>query len=147
MKKRLVVNKGAVVAIALLGSVALGFPSLGPKGAAQAGEGTGAKSPLAIGDKFDVDDLIERVRNSSAIGVFTKLSLRSQVEGLVEDLRRFHEVGRNDPPLRRLHKRFNLLMMKLMSLLQDRDPKLSSDIYQAREALWSKLADREEFRK
>lgn len=138
MKGPMNIHRSVLIAVALLGSVALGFPGPEWEGPVQ--------EKKAGGNKFDVNDLTERVRNSSAIGIFTKLSLRNQVEDLLEDFRRFHDMGRNDPPLHNLRQRFNLLVMKLISLLQDRDPKLSSDIYQAREVLWSNLADREKFR-
>jgi hypothetical protein len=42
---------------------------------------------------------------------------------------------------------FDMLLMKVMALLQDRDPALAGSIHASREALWGVLADREKFQK
>jgi hypothetical protein len=106
----------------------------------------GSKSPPTVGGSdFDVNKLAERLRASSAIGVFTKLALRNEVDDLLDAFRRFH-AGQNGQ-LAELRERFNLLLMKIISLLQDRDPKLSNDIFNAREVLWAKLVDPKEFSK
>jgi len=44
-----------------------------------------------------------------------------------------------------LRRSYNLLLMKLLSLLQDEDPKLSSEIVSSREAIWDLLADPKKF--
>jgi hypothetical protein len=104
-----------------------------------------AKSPATAEGDFDVNKLADRLRASSAIGVFTKLALKNEVDDLLDAFRRFH-TGQGDP-LAELRERFNLLLMKIASLVQDKDPKLSKDIFNAREVLWAKLVDPKEFSK
>jgi len=94
---------------------------------------------------FDINKLADRLRASSVIGVLTKLALRNDVDDLLDTFRRFH-AGQSDL-LAELRERFNLLLMKITSLLQDKDAKLSKDIFNAREVLWAKLVNPKEFSK
>lgn len=89
---------------------------------------------------LDLDSLEKRLRETRAIGFFTKLSLKNQVDDLLEQFRRFHE-GRGEKLLAELRERYDLLLLKVLSLLQDRDPSLARDISASREALWALLAD------
>jgi len=77
--------------------------------------------------------------------VFTKLSLKNQVDDLLEQLRAFHQ-GQDKAALAKLRQEYDLLLLKGMSLLQDRDPALARDISTSREALWNLLADPAKFR-
>lgn len=95
---------------------------------------------------FDINKLADRLRASPVIGMLTKLALKNEVDGLLDAFRHFH-AGQNDQPLAELRERFNFLLMKITSLLQDKDPRLSKDIFNAREVLWAKLADPKEFSK
>jgi len=62
----------------------------------------------------------------------------------MDRFRRFHS-GEVHPPLEKLRDQFNLLFMKVVTLLQDRDPALGQEIAKGREILWGKLADPGEF--
>ncbi len=97
-------------------------------------------------NEFDLDALADRVRASTSIGFLTKLSLRNQVDDLVEAFRRFHSGERN-PPLAELRQSFNFLIMKITSLVQDNEPELANDIFNARGVLWARLTDPKEFSK
>jgi hypothetical protein len=44
-----------------------------------------------------------------------------------------------------LRRSYDLLMMKVLSLLQDRDQMLASDILASRERIWGLLADPKTF--
>ena len=44
-----------------------------------------------------------------------------------------------------LRRSYDLLMMKVLSLLQDEDQKLASAIVSSREAIWGLLADPKKF--
>lgn len=94
---------------------------------------------------LDLKSLERRLRETSAIGVFTKLSLKNQVDDLLEEFRTFHQ-GRAAATLVELRERFDLLVLKVLSLLQDSDVALARDIAASREALWSHLADPAKFR-
>jgi hypothetical protein len=88
--------------------------------------------------------LEKRLRETSAIGVFTKLSLKNQVDDLLEQFAAFHQ-GRDTANLRALRESYDLLLLKVLSLLQDKDPALASDIAGSREALWKLLTDPTKF--
>lgn len=98
----------------------------------------------AVVATLDLKSLENRLRETRAIGFFTKLSLKNQVDDLVERFRRFHADGR--ATLEDLRERYNLLFLKVLSLLQDDDPKLFRDITASREAIWDLLADPVKFR-
>ena len=93
---------------------------------------------------LDLEELEARIRQTNAIGFFTKLELKGQVDDLLDDFRDFHEAT-GDLSLDELRERFNLLMLKVLSSLQDEDPELSGDIVVARPALWTVLSDPAKF--
>ena len=93
----------------------------------------------------DLSSLEKRLRDTSAIGVFTKLALKNEVDDLLARFRAFH-AGRGGTPLATLRDNFDLLVLKVISLLQDKDPPLARDISTSREALWSLLADPAKFK-
>jgi hypothetical protein len=95
---------------------------------------------------LDLPALEQRLRDTHAIGVFTKLSLKNQVDDLLGEFRAFHG-GRSRPPLTDLRQHYDLLLMKVLTLLQDGDPPLASAILASREAIWAMLADPEKFHK
>jgi hypothetical protein len=93
---------------------------------------------------LDIAALEQRLRETHAIGVFTKLSLKNQVDDLLAEFRaHFHSNG--TPPLSGLRQRYDLLMMKVLSLLQDSDPALAQTIGSSREAIWGVLSDPTKF--
>lgn len=93
---------------------------------------------------LDLASLKKRLRETEALGFFTKLSLKNQVDDLVEQFRAFHE-GRGRPRLAELRERYDLLLLKVLSLLQESDPPLACDISASRETLWNLLADPAKF--
>jgi len=103
-----------------------------------------APTPPPRPASLDLTSLEKRLRETQAIGVFTKLSLKNQVDDLLEQLAAFHE-GRGQTPLAKLRESYDLLLLKVLSLLQDKDPALARDIASSREALWNLLADPAKF--
>ncbi|MGH7209272.1 MAG: hypothetical protein ACREIL_07800 [Nitrospiraceae bacterium] len=85
-------------------------------------------------------ELVARLRETKAIGLFTKLALKNQIDDLHGKLRCYH-AGTCDSPLPTLREEFNLLLMKVLSLLQDDDPDLFRTLAGARGILWNKLTD------
>ena len=94
----------------------------------------------AVAPPLDLAGLEKRLRATKAIGVFTKLSLKNQVDDLVEQFKAFHQ-GRSEATLAELRERYNLLMLKVLSLLQSNDPSLARDLTASREAIWAVLTD------
>lgn len=97
--------------------------------------------PLAL----DLDGLEKRLKDTSALGVLTKLSLKNEIDDLIDDVGRFHRKQRGE--LAALRERFELLLMKVTSLLQEKEPELAREVAGAREGLWKLLADPGEFAK
>lgn len=84
--------------------------------------------------------LQDQLRQTKAIGFMTKLTLKGQVDDL---LSRFedHYRGKTKETMKDLRRAYDLLMMKVLSLLQDEDQQLASAIVASREAIWGLLAD------
>lgn len=95
---------------------------------------------------LDLADLEQRLRDTHAIGVFTKLSLKNQVDDLLSEFRTLYK-GPTKHPSAELRQRYELLLLKVLSLLQDRDPQLAAAISSSREAIWAILADLDKFSK
>jgi hypothetical protein len=93
---------------------------------------------------LDLASLEQRLKDTRAIGVFTKLSLKNQVDALLDQLRNFHS-GKLPPSLGELRQSYDLLLMKVLSLLQDGDPSLAKAISSSREAIWDILSDPQKF--
>lgn len=91
---------------------------------------------------LDLKSLEQRLKETSAVGVLTKLSLKNQVDDLVGRFRAFHG-GQRPPTLGDLRPSFDLLLMKVLSLLQDKDAALAKDIDASRNSLWEVLTDRD----
>jgi hypothetical protein len=94
---------------------------------------------------LDLASLETRLRATGAIGVFTKLSLKNQVGDLLDQFKTFHHGGA--PPLIRLREEYELLLLKVLSLLQEHDASLASAISASRESIWGILVDPVKFAK
>jgi hypothetical protein len=101
-------------------------------------------SKQAATPALDLKSLEKRLRETTAIGVFTKLALKNQVDDLLDRFRAFHQ-GKGGTSLAELRQSYDLLIMKVLSLLQDSDAALARDIVTSREAIWSLLADPAKF--
>jgi len=130
-----------------------GSASSGTPGTTTSTPGTGAATtPGAKGatpppaPTLDLNSLKERLKDTRAIGVFTKLSLKNQVDDLLGQLRAFH-AKKTATPLSELRQRYDLLLGKVLSLLQDGDPPLAAAISQSRDSIWAILSDPQQFAK
>ena len=93
---------------------------------------------------LDLKGLEQRLKSTKAIGIFTKLALKNQVDDLLAKFRAFHD-GRQPPTLADLRPNYELLIMKVQSLIQKDDPELADDVTRSREAIWGVLADKNKF--
>jgi hypothetical protein len=109
---------------------------------AAAAKPAAAESPQA--PTLDLGSLEQRLKDTKAIGVFTKLSLKNQVDDLLGQLRAFHK-GAARTPAAALRQKYDTLIIKVLTLLQDGDPQLASAIASSREALWGILMDPQKF--
>lgn len=87
----------------------------------------------------------QRLRDTSAIGVFTKLSIKNQVDDLLKSFSGYH-AGHVPPTLDQLHQRYDGLLLKVVTLIQDDDATLAASISASRAAIWEILSNRESFR-
>lgn len=93
---------------------------------------------------LDMAGLTSRLRETRAIGVFTKLALKNQVDDLMAQFRQHYAADAAAAPAA-LREPYNLLVLKVLSLVQDDDPELARLLSGSREAIWGILADREKF--
>jgi hypothetical protein len=100
--------------------------------------------PVAAASTLDLKGLEQRLRDTHAIGLFTKLSLKNQVDDLLAQFKAFHQ-GQSRSTLGQLRQQYELLLMKVVSLLQDGDPGLANAVLSSREALWGILTDPKRF--
>jgi hypothetical protein len=95
---------------------------------------------------LDLAGLEQRLRDTNAIGVFTKLSLKNQVNDLLDEFREFHD-GKINVPLADLRQQYEQLLLKVVTLLQDADAPLARAVSSSREAIWGILVDPKTFAK
>jgi hypothetical protein len=98
------------------------------------------KAPATL----DLKSLEQQLKDTKAIGVLTKIALKNQVDDLLDKFRAFYQ-GKLKTTLAELRQPYDLLVLKVLSLLQDSDPSLASSIAASREAIWGILADPKKF--
>jgi hypothetical protein len=101
-------------------------------------------APRPSAPPLDLAALEARLRDTKAIGVFTKLSLKNQVDDLLDKFRAYYK-RQAQTTLAELRRPYDMLLLKVLSLLQDSDPPLARDIVASREAIWGILADPQKF--
>jgi hypothetical protein len=106
------------------------------------------ESPSPVAKKpepaLDVASLKARLRDTKAIGVFTKLALSNQVDDVMQQFRA-HYLGGQKTSVAALRQPFDTLVLKVLALIQNDDPSLARTISASREAIWNILADPEKF--
>ena len=93
---------------------------------------------------LDLTALKEQLKSTKAIGLMTKLTLKNQVDDLLDGFRDLY-AGKGKSTMPQLRQSYDMLMLKVLSLLQDKDQKLASDIVASREVIWGLLADPKKF--
>jgi hypothetical protein len=93
---------------------------------------------------LDMAALKARLRDTNSIGVFTKLALKSQVDDLMKQFRAYYQSGK-DSSVTSLRQPYDMLVLKVLAVVQDNDPSLAREISGSREAIWGILADRQKF--
>ncbi len=89
---------------------------------------------------LDIATLKTRLRETNAIGVFTKLALKNQVDDLLQQFRA-HYLSGQKTSVAALRQPYDMLILKVLALIQDSDPSLAQTISGSREAIWGILAD------
>jgi hypothetical protein len=98
----------------------------------------------AAAPPLDLKSLETRLKETKAIGVFTKLALKNQIDELLDRFRAFYQ-GRVGVSLVELRRSYDMLVMKTLALLQDADAPLAGALASSRESIWGILSDRAKF--
>ena len=93
---------------------------------------------------LDLATLTQRLKDTKAIGVLTKIALKNQVDDLLNQFRGLYQ-GKLKTTLAELRQSFDLLILKVLALLQDSDSALAAAIVASREAIWRILSDPAKF--
>jgi hypothetical protein len=93
---------------------------------------------------LDLKSLETRLKETAAIGVFTKLALKNQIDDLLDRFRAFYQ-GKLKTSLAELRRSYDQLVLKVLALLQDADPPLASAVAASREAIWGILSNPAKF--
>lgn len=112
-------------------------------------EPTKAAAPVVAERKaepsLNISDLTTGLRETHAIGTFTKLALKNQLDDLLQRFRTTHQSGQQ-PRAAGLRQPFDALVGKVLGLLQSGDPALAHKIQNSREGIWSILSDPQKFK-
>jgi len=94
----------------------------------------------------DFEILEQRIRKTSAIGGLAKLKLSGDIKKMVADLKTYHGGG-SPHTLEQHREQYDLLYMKVVSRVQDKDPELFHHLCNAWEPLWTTLQDENNLKK
>jgi len=89
---------------------------------------------------LDLVALEKQLKSTKAIGVFSKIALKNQVDDLMKKFRD-HYKGKDKTTMADLRQSYDLLMMKVLTMVQDDDKNLAAAIVSSRAAIWDLLAD------
>jgi hypothetical protein len=106
--------------------------------------GTPPEVAKAQAPPLDLASLETRLKETKAIGVLTKIALKNQIDDLLDQFRAFYQ-GKLKTTLAELRRPYELLLLKVLSLLQDTDPTLASALVASRDAIWGILSDPAKF--
>ncbi len=90
--------------------------------------------------ELGLEQLVERLKKTKAIGFLTKLAIRSDVLDFKKSVESYRKRGTFGENTGMLKDRFNGLMLKILTLLE-RDQTLSRDVHLARESIWKSLVE------
>ncbi len=89
---------------------------------------------------ISMDELVERLKASKAIGFFTKLAIRSDVLDFQAKVIKTRKKKQLEVQMPNIKASFNGLLLKIMALLEN-DPDLSKKIYSARHSILQSLLE------
>ena len=90
--------------------------------------------------EISLDGLRSSLRETDAIGFTTKLSLKHDLDSLLDSFDDYHQ-GRGEESLPSLRERFATLLTATLALLKDDDPKLFQRLWDAQGHLWLIVSD------
>jgi len=102
-----------------------------------------AKKPT---ESLDLPSLVAKLKATDSVSLASKFALKRQIDDLLRQVRAVHH-GESRAPMGDLRKSYDGVVVRVVSLVQDREPSLASAVIASRERIWSILADPEEFNK
>jgi hypothetical protein len=135
-------SESPVQAAAPAAPAAAKSPASQPVTAKQESIAAPASKPTA--PPLNLTTLEERLKTTNAIGVLTKITLKNQVDDLLDEFRAYYN-GKLKTTLADLRRSYDRLVLKVLSLLQDSDPSLAAAIAASRDAIWGILSDPAKF--
>ncbi len=117
-------------------------PQVSPSSDSQPPESKTVRDQVGV---FNIDVLVERMKQTDAIGVISKLSLKNKVDDLLEQANKI-KTAEPDTDFSQakleLRENFEGLILKTVALLnKGEDFALAEDIYLAREELWKSIME------
>ena len=97
-----------------------------------------------VSSRLDLTSLEKRLKETHAIDVLDKIAFRNQVDDLLSQFHAYYQ-GTLKTTLADLRRPYDLLVLELLSLLQDKDPPLAAAVVASREAIWVILTDPAKF--
>ena len=93
---------------------------------------------------IDLELLAEALADTSAIGFFDKVRLKTDIDRMLSRLKAYHN-GRGKFTIEQLEEQYNLLLMKIAIRLQENDLLLHKQLCNAWLKIWVDLSDAELF--
>jgi len=95
---------------------------------------------------IDFETLEKEITKTKAIGLMTKIKLKGDINKLLSELKTFH--AGNSPLTQEQHReQYDLLYMKVVTLVQEKDPDLHHQLCNAWEPIWVSLQDENNLKK
>lgn len=94
----------------------------------------------------DLDLLEDLLKETKAVGVMTKLKLKGEITKLLKKVDAYHD-GKSRLTMAQIREQYDLLYMKVVSLLQGKDDDLHHQLCNSWDQIWSTLEDPEQFKK
>jgi len=85
-------------------------------------------------------ELKERLKDTDAIGFFTKLAIRNDIVDLMGKIKQYRKKSMLKAKMKEIRASFDGLLLKIIALLEE-DPNLSRDLYVGRESIWESLLE------
>lgn len=89
-------------------------------------------------EDFDFGALETKIRNTDAIDLFSKISLKYEISSLIDEMARSHET-KNAAGFTKQRERFEKLVDRTVIMLRKGDISFAKEVEDSREALWQIL--------
>jgi len=116
--------------------------------AANAASNSSVRSKCSSVDQeiVNFETLEKRIRETNSIGGLSKLKLSGDINKMIADLKTYH-AGDSPHTLEQHREQYDLLYMKVVSQVQDKDPELFNQLCNAWDPLWAELQDESNLKK